>query len=262
MFDNIFYTKLLDSFIQRYKRENRFIEFKSNHLEAKVLGEYISALSNGACLDHVDFGYLFFGVDNDTLEVKGTTFDPEHTNLKMGQSLELFLRLGVTPKIRFEIGEFKYRDMIRVVVVKIPAAEGEPTMFHNEPFVRINESKTSLRPYTDWIREIYNSKTDWSKVIVDEATIEDLDPGAIAVARKGFLERYPKLSSEITSWNDAVFLDKAKLTIGGGVTRTSLLLVGKEESAHLLGHTDRLETSNRDRIGCGSILGSILAIHK
>ena len=81
MFDNIFYTKLLDSFIQHYKRENRFIEFKSNYLDAKVLGEYISALSNGACLDHVDFGYLFFGVDNDTLAVKGTTFDPEHTKL-------------------------------------------------------------------------------------------------------------------------------------------------------------------------------------
>lgn len=145
MFDNIFYTKLLDSFIQHYKRENRFIEFKSNYLDAKVLGEYISALSNGACLDHVDFGYLFFGVDNDTLAVKGTTFDPEHTNIRSGQSLELFLRLGISPKIRFEIGEFRYSDMVRVVFVKIPAAEGEPTMFNNEPFVRINESKTSLR---------------------------------------------------------------------------------------------------------------------
>lgn len=62
MFDNIFYTKLLDSFIQHYKRENRFIEFKSNYLDAKVLGEYISALSNGACLDHVDFGYLFLAL--------------------------------------------------------------------------------------------------------------------------------------------------------------------------------------------------------
>ncbi len=241
MFDNIFYTKLLDSFIQHYKRENRFIEFKSNYLDAKVLGEYISALSNGACLDHVDFGYLFFGVDIDTLAVKGTTFDPEHTNIRSGQSLELFLRLGISPKIRFEIGEFRYSDMVRVVFVKIPAAEGEPTMFNNEPFVRINESKTSLRPYTDWIREIYNSKTDWSKVIVDDATIEDLDPEAIAVARKGFKERYPKLSSEINSWTDTTFLDKAKLTIGGCVTRTALLLLGKEESAHLLGHIAQID---------------------
>lgn len=241
MFDNIFYTKLLDSFIQHYKRENRFIEFKSNYLDAKVLGEYISALSNGACLDHVDFGYLFFGVDNDTLAVKGTTFDPEHTNIRSGQSLELFLRLGISPKIRFEIGEFRYSDMVRVVFVKIPAAEGEPTMFNNEPFVRINESKTSLRPYTDWIREIYNSKTDWSKVIVDDATIEDLDPEAIAVARKGFKERYPKLSSEINSWTDTTFLDKAKLTIGGCVTRTALLLLGKEESAHLLEHIAQID---------------------
>ena len=62
--------------------------------------------------------------------------------------------------------EFKYKGKSRIVVIKIPAAEGEPTMFVNEPFIRINESKTSLRPYIDWIREIYNSKEDWSKFII------------------------------------------------------------------------------------------------
>ena len=90
MLDNNTYTRLLDFFIASYNKENRFIEFKSNHLEAKVLGEYISALSNGACLDHKDYGYLFFGVENNTWEIKGTTFDPEREKVKVGQSLELF----------------------------------------------------------------------------------------------------------------------------------------------------------------------------
>ncbi len=101
MLDNNTYTKLLDSFIATYNRENRFLEFKSNHLEAKALGEYISALSNGACLDHKDYGYLFFGVENNTWNIKGTTFDPDREKVKGGQSLELFLRLNITPKIRF-----------------------------------------------------------------------------------------------------------------------------------------------------------------
>lgn len=69
------------------------MEFKSNHLEPKVLGEYISALSNGACLEHVDYGYLFFGVEDKTLIVKGTTYNPEKVTVNQGQSF------GVVPSI-------------------------------------------------------------------------------------------------------------------------------------------------------------------
>lgn len=241
MLDSNIYTRLLDTFIAAYNKENRFLEFKSNHLEAKVLGEYISALSNGACLDHKDYGYIFFGVENDTWNVKGTTFDPDREKVKGGQSLELFLRLNITPKIRFEIDEFSYKGKIRIVVVKIPAAEGEPTMFANEPFVRINESKTSLRPYTDWIREIYNSKEDWSKFIIEDATIDDLDMEAIKVAKTGYKERNPKFASDVDGWDISTFLDRAKLTINGKITRTAILLVGKEESAHKLGHIAQID---------------------
>lgn len=241
MLDNNTYTRFLDSLIATYNKENRFLEFKSNHLEAKVFGEYISALSNGACLDHKDYGYLFFGVENNTWAIKGTTFDPEREKVKGSQSLELFLRLNITPKISFEIDEFQYKGRTRIVVVKVPAAEGEPTMFINEPFVRINESKTSLRPYTDWIREIYNSREDWSKFIVEEATTDDLDKDAINVAKNGFKERNPKFAADVNNWDLPTFLDRAKLTIGGKITRTALLLVGKEESAHLLGHIAQID---------------------
>ena len=235
------YTKLLDSFIATYQKENKFLEFKSNHLEPKVLGEYISALSNGACLEHVDYGYLFFGVEDKTLIVKGTTYNPEKVTVNQGQSLELFLRLYVSPKINFIIDEFRYNGKQRIVVVKIPAAEGEPTLYCNEPFVRINESKTSLRPYTDWIREIYNSKVDWSKQIIEDASIDDLDSRAIEEAKKGFKQRYPQMAPEVDKWDLPIFLDKAKLTIDGKVTRAAILLIGKEESAHFLNHIAQID---------------------
>ncbi|MDD7552002.1 MAG: ATP-binding protein, partial [Candidatus Cryptobacteroides sp.] len=121
MLDNNTYTRLLDSLIATYNKENRFLEFKSNHLEAKAFGEYISALSNGACLDHKDYGYLFFGVENNTWAIKGTTFAPEREKVKGSQSLELFLRLNITPKISFVIDEFQYKGRTRIVVVKVPA---------------------------------------------------------------------------------------------------------------------------------------------
>ena len=87
MMDNETYSQLLDQMIERNRKENRFLEFKSNYQDARHLGEYISALSNGACLDRQDYGYLFFGVDDDTLPVKGTTFDVTKLKAKGNQAL-------------------------------------------------------------------------------------------------------------------------------------------------------------------------------
>lgn len=47
-------ANLLDELIVKYSRENRHLEFKSNYQDANSLGEYISALSNGATLDNED----------------------------------------------------------------------------------------------------------------------------------------------------------------------------------------------------------------
>jgi len=66
------------------------------------------------------------------------------------------------------------------------------------------------------------------------ATIDDLDPTAIAKARSEFAEKNRTARDEIDSWDDATFLNKAKLTIGGRVTNAALLLLGKPESAALI----------------------------
>lgn len=39
------YEALLDAHIRQYRKENQFIEFKSNFVQAINLGKYISALS-------------------------------------------------------------------------------------------------------------------------------------------------------------------------------------------------------------------------
>lgn len=217
-------------------KECRWLEFKSNHQDPYHLGKYISALSNGACLDNQDFGYLYFGVEDNTLELQGTTFEPLKTKAKGNQDLELFLRQYISPKINFTIEEFHAPDSKRFVVFVIPAAKGEPTKFQGTPYVRVDSSVTELTPYVDWVRQIYNSTIDWSAVIVPEATIADLDEDAIAVARKGFYERFPDKAETAKAWDDSTFLDKAKITINGNITRTALLLLGKEEATHYLGH--------------------------
>ena len=230
------YTSQLNEQIAKIGKECRYLEFKSNYQEVDKLGRYISALSNGACLDHQDFAYLYFGVDDETLEIKGTTFDCAKVKAVGNEALELYLRRMVVPKVNFSIIEFMYEGKQRVVLFKIPAAVNEPTTYKQKPYIRVDSHVTDLTPYVDWMRQIYTSQIDWSAQIVEDATLEDLEPEAIMIARKGFKERFPHFSADVDNWADSVFLDRANLTQDGMITRTALLLVGKREKAHKLGH--------------------------
>ena len=240
MIDDVKYSELLDGYIKMYRREITWLEFKSNYQDAEHLGKYISSISNSACLAHQEFGYLFFGVDDNTLEIKGTTFQTDTVFAKGKQLLEPYLRLYITPKIDFRIEEFHYYGKERIVVFVIPAAVRETTDWMGIPRIRISSSVTDLRPYADWIRQIYNSGFDWTAQIVEDASLEDLDTEAIAKARKGYIQRNPDKAEECKSWDDPAFLDRAKLTKGGRITKTTLLLVGKEESVDKLGHNAQL----------------------
>lgn len=239
-------ANLLDSLIIKYNRETRHLEFKSNYQDAGSIGEYISSLSNGATLDNEDYGYLFFGIDDTTLAITGTSFNPvaqkvsfklDKSNKTPNQYLEIGLRQYITPKINFQIRSFTANNGKRVVAFIIPAAKDEPTYFMGKAYVRVDSCKTDLKNYPAWVRQIYNFRKDWSAEIVESASIEDLDEEAIAQALEGYCQRFPHKSAEAKEkWSVAEFLDHAKVTINGKITRAALLLLGKEEAAHHLNH--------------------------
>ena len=84
----------------------------------------------------------------------------------------------------------------------------------------------------------WTSRTKWKRTglhrFIHDATIDDLDPRAIAKAREKFIELHPERETEIKAWDDATFLNKAKLTIKGQITNSTIILLGKEESEHFL----------------------------
>jgi ATP-dependent DNA helicase RecG len=61
-----------------------------------------------------------------------------------------------------------------------------------------------------------------------------LDKEAILKAREQYKKKHPRLAEEVDDWDDALFLDKAELTIEGEITNTAILLLGKHLSHHLL----------------------------
>ena len=58
-----------------YPREEEWFEFKENWYEPIGIGEYISSLSNAAAIKGKDYGFLIWGVNDTTHEIKGTKFD-------------------------------------------------------------------------------------------------------------------------------------------------------------------------------------------
>ena len=177
---------------------------------------------------------MIWGVEDSTHVIKGTNLT--FTNAKQGnQDLELWLRNLLHPKINFEIFEFEHTDM-HIVLLRIPAAKGEPVCFQRQSYIRIGSNKTELRNFPQYIRIIYNSQDDWSAKTIEQASIKDLAPHALIVAREKFKEKNEKskFGLEIDDWDEATFLDKAKITINGKITNTAIILLGKEEASHYL----------------------------
>lgn len=220
----------------RYHYENEVVEFKKagTNFDFDDLGKYFSALSNEANLRGEAFGWLVFGVQDKTREILGTSFK---NSMKSLQKLKQDLSQHLTDNNTFrDIYELVVEDK-RVLIFKIPAApRGIPMAWKGHFYARRGESLAALdmNKYDEIRSQTMNE--DWSAGIIANATIDDLDKDAITKAREGYKQRYPKLAVACDSWDDKVFLDKAGLTIDGKVTRTTLLLVGKETAAHKLDH--------------------------
>ena len=235
----------------RYHHEDEVVEFKKaeNNFDFDDLGKYFSALSNEANLRDKAFAWIVFGVHDKSREVLGTSFK---NNIKSLQKLKQDLSQHTTDNNTFrEIHELKI-DGKRVLMFQIPAApRGIPMAWKGHFYGRRGESLVALdmSKYEEIRRQV--TDVDWSKQIVEGATIDDLDEEAIAEARKGFKEHYPKLKKEVDGWSDEVFLNKAKLTIGGKITRTAILLLGKPESVHYLDHIGEIvwRLAGKDNVG-------------
>jgi ATP-dependent DNA helicase RecG len=225
-------TALLDRLCAE-PRETEWLEFKANRYEPQALGEYLSALANSACLQGRPRGYLAFGIEDGSHAVVGTAFDPQAEKGKGEQLLPLWLSLGLRPNVGFEIHPFTYQGE-RVVLFEVLPAFDRPVEFYGTAYVRDGTSKTELSKYPEKAGTIWNRRVDWSAQVCEQASLNDLEPQAIAKARREFATKFPAQAAAAAGWDDATFLNKAKLTIRGGVTHAALLLLGKPEAPTLL----------------------------
>lgn len=216
--------------------ENEVVEFKEagDGYATSEIGKYFSALANEANLHGAERGWLIFGVKNTTRAVVGTSYRPEPARL---QSLKQEMLNGTSPRITFrEIRELQHPGG-RVLLFEIPAApRGIPISWNGHYYARAGESLAPLGlDKLDAIRA-QTLAQDWSAQVVPGATAADLDQVAVEKARESFARKWANRFSpaEVDRWPLDTFLDRARLTQAGAITRTALLLLGKPESAFRL----------------------------
>ena len=231
-------------------RESATVEFKSNWDYPEDIGEYLSALANAAALEFHDRAWMVWGVNNKTHAVEGTTFDPFKAKGAGRQSLIMWLTQLTSSRSDFQFHEVAHPDG-RVVMLEIHPPRSVPLAFKGVRYIRIDSHKSRLSEHPARearIWEALGGSEDWSGHIVPEATLNDLDPEAIAFARAKFAEyliksetdigRHGKIQADVHAWDTSTLLNKARITKQGCITHSALLLLGRDEAAHFLAPAD------------------------
>ena len=227
------YLRLLEA------SEDEIIEFKAavNNFGKNLMGQYFSALSNEARMAGKKEGCLILGV-NDPKAYRGKSDFIVGTQFKSDIESMNKLKQQVASEINNYLTFNEVKEILiegkRILFFMIPASlPNVPTLYQGKAYGRTGESIGILSPLE--IKQIVNHvESDWSKEIIPEATISDLDQTAILKAREEFKDKNPRLKDVVDEWPDEQFLNKAKITINGKITRTAILLLGKDESEHYL----------------------------
>ena len=224
--------------LHEYPQEDARCEWKEfKNLKNSFCGDekndvisYVSAIAN------MEGGYLVVGVLDKTLEIVGTNiynYDRQKAILRLTERCANLSSEGL------DIDEYITDDTHKIVwVIHIPKhLPKRPVYAHDKAWQRIEDSlvELTLERMNAILDEPLVTDTDWSAVIVPNATIDDLDELAIAKAKVMFKKVHNRIpSSEVNAWSVEEFLSNAGVMIDGGITRAAIILLGKPVSVFKL----------------------------
>lgn len=230
--------KELNSHIKAlYPKENENCEWKEfKNLKHNVSGHpgddlisYVSAISN------MEGGHIVLGVENNTLEIIGIQEFNNHT--KDNISLTLLDLCANLPSEGLDVDEYHTEDTDKIIwVIHVPKHMHRlPVYANKKAWYRKDEHLMVMdKSRLDAIINEIIIQFDWSAEIVEEATLADLDEEALVKARFEFKRCHPRIADEVDEWDDIMLLNKAGVAVRGKLTRAALLLLGKDDSVHML----------------------------
>lgn len=222
--------------LRTYPQENERCDWKEmKNLKNSFTGKegddvisYVSGIAN------MEGGELVIGVEDGTLNIVGTdtyNFTPQSAVMRLVRQCANLVSEGLA------IDEFVTDDTQKKVwVIHIPKHKAKlPVYAHNQAWQRIKDSLVQITPErVNAILEEVSPLFDWSAGLVDGATIDDLEPMALAKARNEFKAVHPRLAEEVDTWDDMTFLGHAGAATNGKINRAGMLLLSKSHNAYML----------------------------
>ncbi len=138
---------ILTEELRALPQESEWVEFKHNNSNPQEIGEYLSALANSACLENKEYGYLLFGIENETHNVVGTGFKPGKKKINH-QELENWLATQLEPRIDFRIFEYDHQSH-DLALFQIAPANMRPVSFRGVAYIRVGSYKKKLKDHPE-----------------------------------------------------------------------------------------------------------------
>ena len=137
----------------RLQGEREWVEFKENNESPDMIGQTVSALSNGARLRNEPFAYFVWGVHDGSHEIVGTTFRSAEAR-KGNEALEHWLVRMLTPRLDLRFYSFEIGGKA-VVLLEIPAALHTPVQFSGTEYLRVGSLNKLLKEYPEKERALW-----------------------------------------------------------------------------------------------------------
>jgi len=182
--------------------EKGCVEFKHNNETPDMIGKLCSALSNVARIEEKDFAYVVWGIEDETQNIIGTTFNPD-AKTKGNQVFIMWLSQMLTPRITFTFRKVNHPKG-NLILLEIPATHTTPVEFDRTAYIRIGSATPRLSDYPEHYQKLINSLRSymWEKAIAKSFITADevlklleypayfkLTNQSLPTNKKGILER-------------------------------------------------------------------------
>ena len=145
--------------------EQGCVEFKHNNETPDMIGKLCSALSNTARIEEKDFAYVVWGIEDETHNIIGTTFNPD-AKTKGNQVFIMWLSQMLTPRITFTFRKVNHPQG-NLILLEIPATHTTPVEFNKTAYIRIGSATPRLSDYPEHYQKLISNlrSYNWEKAV-------------------------------------------------------------------------------------------------
>lgn len=192
------FTDLVDDLCS-LPHETEWVEFKVNNFDPEDVGEYLSALSNSACLHDKRFGYIVFGIEDGSRKIVGTTVELQQA--KVGNAaVETWLNQLLDSGSEFQFFEGVAHGK-KIAMIRIGAAISFPTTFKGQDYIRVGSHKQTFKNNRNKARDVWAklANEDFeSRWAAESLTVDE------ALSKVNYVKTFELLEIPMPETDDAI----------------------------------------------------------